>query len=178
MRHSHLASSHTATSDGARFKPGSALIQILPSLSHPKMSRPSSSIQRPQCSLASKPSLFWQAQMCVCLCVWTSLRSPHVQGHSHSEADTSNISGSAEPGSHSVESGLTTGTPISPQCRLSTTAIYKSHLYKQNSIFWLFSCTLNNQVIDERNRMEMVSNHGLSLAHVSVSSNFSWCHFK
>lgn len=88
-----------------------------------------------------------------------------------------NISRSAEPGLCDTESGLTMATPISLQGLFSKTAIYKPHLYKENSICWLFSCTLNNQVMDEGNRMEMLANHGLALAHICVSDSFSQCHF-
>ena len=80
-------------------------------------------------------------------------------------------------GPHGTESGLTVGTLISPRCQLSTTAIYKPHLYKQDGIFWLLSCTLNNQVMDEGNRMEMLSNPGLALVHVYISDSFSCCHY-
>lgn len=74
-------------------------------------------------------------------------RSP--QGATGSEAtvaqrQTRGTSQIGRAGPHGTESGLTVGTLISPRCQLSTTAIYKPHLYKQDSIFWLFSCTLNN----------------------------------
>lgn len=50
-------------------------------------------------------------------------------------------------------------------------------IYTKNSVVWLFSCTLNNQVMDEGNRMEMLPNHRLAQTQFCVSGSLSRCHF-